>query len=62
VAYKLRLGGLTAELTFRITLAATGVAGMIAGNPFHRDQSTLCRSVSFVVAGLSGPPVSPSAP
>jgi AcrR family transcriptional regulator len=59
------------ELTFRITLAATGVAGMIAGvfdgssiagNPFHRDQNTLCRSVSFIVAGLSDPPASPPAP
>lgn len=56
------------ELTFRITLAATGVAGMIAGvfdgssiagNPFRRDQDTLDRSVGFIVAALSAPPVEP---
>jgi AcrR family transcriptional regulator len=57
------------ELTFRITLAATGVAGMIvrpfddstmAGDPPVRwDENTLDRSVAFIVAGLSAPPTSP---
>jgi AcrR family transcriptional regulator len=52
------------ELTFRITLAATGVAGMIAGtfdgsaiagHTFRRDENILYRSVSFIVAALSAP-------
>jgi AcrR family transcriptional regulator len=57
------------ELTFRITLAATGVAGMVvdpfhrsamAGNPpVRRDENTLDRSVGFIVAGLSAPPTQP---
>jgi AcrR family transcriptional regulator len=53
------------ELTFRITLAATGVAGMIAGtfdgsaiagHVFRRDENTLHRSVGFIVAALSAAP------
>jgi AcrR family transcriptional regulator len=53
------------ELTFRITLAAIGVAGLIAGTfdgspvagrPFRRDEGTLDRSVGFIVAGLAAPP------
>jgi AcrR family transcriptional regulator len=54
------------ELTFRITMAATGVAGMVvgpfegstvAGNPVVRlDERTLDPSVAFIVAGLSAPP------
>ena len=56
------------ELTFRITLAATGVAGMIAGtfdgsaiasHTFRRDENILHRSVSFIVAALSSPPTPP---
>ena len=57
------------ELTFRITLAATGVAGMIvrpfddsamAGDPpVRREENTLDRSVAFIVAGLSAPPTPP---
>jgi hypothetical protein len=57
------------ELTFRITPAATGVAGMIVGPfdrstmadnpPVRRDENTLDRSVAFIVAGLSAPPTPP---
>jgi AcrR family transcriptional regulator len=57
------------ELTFRITLAATGVAGMIAGtfdgsaiagHTFRRDENIFYRSVGFIVAGLSAPPMAPA--
>jgi hypothetical protein len=56
------------ELTFRITLAATGVAGMIAGtfdgsaiagHTLRRDEKVLGRSVGFIAAGLSAPPAPP---
>jgi AcrR family transcriptional regulator len=59
----------TEELTFRITLAAIAVVGMIVGPfehspiaanpPVRRDENTLDRSVGFIVAGLSAPPTPP---
>jgi AcrR family transcriptional regulator len=56
------------ELTFRITLAATGVAGMIAGtfdgstiagHAVRRDENILGQSVGFIVAALSAPATLP---
>ena len=66
-----RLPDLSAEeLTFRMTMAAIAVAGMIvepfphasiAGNaPVGQDGSTLDRSIAFIVAGLTAPPALPS--
>jgi AcrR family transcriptional regulator len=59
----------TEELTFRITLAAIAVVGMIVGPfehspiadnpPVRRDENTLDRTVGFIVAGLSAPPTPP---
>lgn len=68
--YKLladRLPELSAEeLTFRMTMAAIAVAGMLAepfphasiadNPPVGPDEHTLDRSISFIVAGLTAPP------
>jgi AcrR family transcriptional regulator len=57
----------TQELTFRMTLAAVAIAGLIVGTfddssiadepPAGRDEHTLDGSISFIVAGLTAPPV-----
>ncbi|GIF76854.1 TetR/AcrR family transcriptional regulator [Asanoa siamensis] len=59
----------TAELTFRVNMAATAVASMIVGPfdetsvagrpPVARDAHTLDRAVRFIVAGLQAPPATP---